>query len=127
MLKDPLKRAAFLQVVDTFVPFASRRVGIKNDGQQIESLPKTPPQNIRTPTLIIHGTADQLVPYKHATAAVDAIPGANLVSFAGGHLGGTLHGPEIRSAVTEFLARLAVGENKYLMSGRKDLLQPAGW
>jgi pimeloyl-ACP methyl ester carboxylesterase len=108
LLNDPLKRAAFLRVVDTFVPFAPRRVGIENDRQQIDSLPEIPPQNIHTPALIIHGTADRLVPYQHATAAANAIPDAKVVSLDGGHLAGTLHGPAVRSAITEFVTGLQV-------------------
>jgi len=112
LLKDPRQRAAFLRVVDTFVPFAPRRVGIENDRQQIDSLPEIAPQNIRTRALIIHGTADRLVPYTHATAAANAIPGAKVMSFDGGHLGGTLHGLAIRSAIAEFVAGLPVETKK---------------
>jgi pimeloyl-ACP methyl ester carboxylesterase len=112
LLNDPLKRAAFLRLVDTFVPFAPRRAGTENDGQQIDSLAEIPPQNIRTPTLIIHGTADRLVPYTHATTAAAAIPGAKVVSFDGGHLAGTLHGPAIRAAIKDFVAGLQVETNK---------------
>jgi pimeloyl-ACP methyl ester carboxylesterase len=104
LLNDPRKRAAFLRVVDTFLPVAPRRIGIENDRKQLDSLPEIPPQNIRTPALIVHGTADRLVPYQHATAAAAAIPGARVVTFDGGHLAGTLHGPAVRSAVAGFVA-----------------------
>jgi pimeloyl-ACP methyl ester carboxylesterase len=41
---------------------------------------------VRTPTLIIHGTQDRIVPYSHARQFADAVPGARLVTFVdGGH------------------------------------------
>jgi pimeloyl-ACP methyl ester carboxylesterase len=39
---------------------------------------------IRVPTLALHGTHDKIVPYSHAQKMVAAIPGARLVTFAGG-------------------------------------------
>jgi len=42
--------------------------------------------NLRVPTLVIHGTEDPVLPYPHAKAISDAIPGARLVTLEGaGH------------------------------------------
>jgi pimeloyl-ACP methyl ester carboxylesterase len=42
--------------------------------------------NLRVPTLVIHGTEDPVLPYPHAKAIADAIPGARLVTLEGaGH------------------------------------------
>jgi pimeloyl-ACP methyl ester carboxylesterase len=41
---------------------------------------------ITTPTLVVHGTADPILPFAHGEATAGAIPGARLVSVAGmGH------------------------------------------
>jgi pimeloyl-ACP methyl ester carboxylesterase/predicted glycosyltransferase len=39
---------------------------------------------ITTPTLVLHGTRDRIVPYKVGVEIAGAIPGARLVSFEGG-------------------------------------------
>ena len=39
---------------------------------------------VAVPTLIVHGTQDKVVPYKHAQKIAAAIPGARLVAFEGG-------------------------------------------
>lgn len=40
---------------------------------------------IRVPTLVIHGDQDELIPHDMGKAVADAIPGARLVTVAGGH------------------------------------------
>ncbi len=43
-------------------------------------------RNVAVPTLVIHGTTDPLVPYSHAVATAEAIPGAKLLPIEGlGH------------------------------------------
>jgi pimeloyl-ACP methyl ester carboxylesterase/predicted glycosyltransferase len=39
---------------------------------------------ISTPTLVLHGTRDRIVPYKVGAEIVEAIPGARFVTFEGG-------------------------------------------
>ncbi len=39
---------------------------------------------LRTPTLILHGTEDPIVPYRHGERFAAAVPGARLVTFQGG-------------------------------------------
>lgn len=39
---------------------------------------------VRVPTLVLHGTEDRIVPYRHAERMAAAIPGARLVTFEGG-------------------------------------------
>jgi len=39
---------------------------------------------IATPTLVLHGTQDKIVPFSHAQKLAQAIPGARLVTFEGG-------------------------------------------
>ena len=39
---------------------------------------------LTTPVLILHGTRDEVVPYRHGKKFADAVPGARLVTFEGG-------------------------------------------
>jgi pimeloyl-ACP methyl ester carboxylesterase len=84
-----------------------RGAGRVNDLAQNEAMPPEPPSGIHVPTLIIHGTADRLVPMAHAEAALEAIPGAKLVRIAGGrHSIFVTHAAELKAAFTEFIAGL---------------------
>jgi pimeloyl-ACP methyl ester carboxylesterase len=58
---------------------------------------------VKTPTLVIHGDADSLVPYKNGANIAERIPGAKLVTLPNvGHLV-PLEAPEpLFKAVTEF-------------------------
>src|SRR5262249_57545332 len=40
--------------------------------------------NLTAPVLIVHGTKDDVVPYRHGKKFADAVPGARLVTFEGG-------------------------------------------
>ena len=43
-------------------------------------------RSVRTPTLVIHGTDDPILPLPHGRATADAIPGAKLLVLEGvGH------------------------------------------
>jgi len=90
------------------LPETLRGAGRRNDLAQFEALPLEPPPGIRVPTLIIHGTADRIVPIAHAEAALQAIPGANLVRIArGGHVVLSTHAAEIKLVFAEFLSMAA--------------------
>jgi pimeloyl-ACP methyl ester carboxylesterase len=41
-------------------------------------------EDIAAPLLVIHGTADPLLPYEHGVALAEAVPGATLVPIEGG-------------------------------------------
>ena len=59
---------------------------------------------IHTPTLVICGTADPVVPARHAVALRDAIPGAELLLVeGGGHAPVTERRPEVAERVRRFL------------------------
>jgi pimeloyl-ACP methyl ester carboxylesterase len=93
------------------LPESHRGAGRRNDLTQAEAMPLEPPSGIRVPTLIIHGTADRIVPIAHAEAALEAIPGAKLVSVArGGHGILFARASEFRPAFAEFLESLPRGE-----------------
>lgn len=62
---------------------------------------------IRTPTLVISGTSDPVVPVSHARALHQAIPGSEfLLVEGGGHAPVTEKRPEVARAVQRFLGTL---------------------
>jgi pimeloyl-ACP methyl ester carboxylesterase len=70
-----------------------------------------PLEEIGVPTLVIHGTADPLVPFqRNAAAFARRIPGAKLLALEGGeHAAIYTHRQETQSTVTSFLAANARG------------------
>ena len=59
---------------------------------------------IRTPTLVVHGTEDPVVPYRHGERFAQAVPGARMVTFEGG--GHSLPGREpvkVNHAIRDFV------------------------
>jgi pimeloyl-ACP methyl ester carboxylesterase len=75
-------------------------------------VPVYPLERITAPTLVVHGTADTVVPPEHARLAAGTIPGARLHMIeGGGHLCVVTHKEEAVPVVAEFLAKhLAVPE-----------------
>jgi pimeloyl-ACP methyl ester carboxylesterase len=60
--------------------------------------------DIKTPTLVVHGDADPLVPYANGVAITERIPGARLVTLPNvGHLVPMEAPVALYQAVTEFL------------------------
>lgn len=64
-------------------------------------------ERIRVPTLVVHGDADRIVPWKNAPLLAAKIPGARLVRIAGGgHLLPLERPRELAAAVVAFRAEL---------------------
>lgn len=65
-----------------------------------------PLEDVRVPTLVVHGSADPMVPFEaNGAAFARRIPGAKLVVLEGGeHAAIFTHRHEAQSAVTAFLA-----------------------
>ena len=64
-----------------------RKVGLDNDLAQFASLPVYPVEEIRCPTLVVHGRHDGNVPFSHAQFVADGVPNAQLfVAETCGHL-----------------------------------------
>jgi pimeloyl-ACP methyl ester carboxylesterase len=93
------------RLVATLVPSSLRRLGHANDSAQFGLLPDQVPMGITCPTLIIHGTADGPVPFRHASRAAAAIPNAELVAVPG--VGHDAFSPSetLGSKVAEFLEK----------------------
>lgn len=67
--------------------------------------PAPPLEDVRTPTLVVHGTEDRVVPFaQHGAVLARRIPGAELLALAGGeHVAIFTHRAEIRARVGAFL------------------------
>lgn len=89
------------------LPDELRGAGRRNDREQCGQLPAGPSRGIRTPTLVLHGTADRVVGFDHAEAAAQAVPGARLVPIAGGgHDVFTRRAEEVGREVAAFIDAL---------------------
>ncbi len=60
---------------------------------------------VTTPTLVIHGTEDPILPYEHGVATAKAIPGAELLSIAG--MGHDLPAPALERITSAILRHTA--------------------
>jgi pimeloyl-ACP methyl ester carboxylesterase len=93
-----------LRLMATSVPVKPRFEGVKNDGAYLSTLDSYPLERIQQPTLIIHGNADEVVPFAHAEFAASKIPGARLITLEhGSHFAAFIRAREIRDALREFL------------------------
>jgi pimeloyl-ACP methyl ester carboxylesterase len=109
-LDDPEKMKMFRQVVTSFFPFSLRQKGFLNDAN-IETLEPLPYGDIETHTLVIHGTADEVVPPGQAELAAGLIPHAEMVEIeGGGHLAAVTHREEGSLALERFLKTIVSDE-----------------
>ena len=101
---DPVYSALVREALRTAVPYDRRRAGTENDTAQDAAIPDWPLQQIRCPTLILHGTRDKAVPFAQAEAAHARIAGSRLLRLDGGHMATLRKHAEVASAVNAFLA-----------------------
>ncbi|MFW5836375.1 MAG: alpha/beta fold hydrolase [Desulfovibrionaceae bacterium] len=77
---DPLKLAYFKAMMHAIGDHGARRVaGARNDVDRLGAITALPLSDIRCPTLVIHGDADNDVPPEHAKLAFEAIPEAEML------------------------------------------------
>ncbi len=112
ILDQPDQREWFESLIETFVPPSAREAGVRNDLQQLHTLGELPLERIVAPTLIVHGTADKLIPISESEAMAARIPGAIIYRVDGaGHL--VELGPkaaEVQSKILEFLREHSAGQ-----------------
>ncbi len=94
---------AALDLARSTLPAARRRAGVLNDSLHISTLPAVPFAALRTPTLLVHGTADLNVPYEQSAAAAAALPDARLLTIPGGDHSSVLFERRIAEAINDFL------------------------
>ncbi len=94
----------FYQLINSAVPISLRRAGVDNDRIQVAAMSIYPLENIRCPTLILHGTKDTWVSVSNAEFAAGKIPGAELVRFEkGDHFFMITHKEEMESKLIRWL------------------------
>jgi pimeloyl-ACP methyl ester carboxylesterase len=94
--------------MSVFDRMALRIAGTDNDIRQARADMEWPCEQIVTPTLIVHGTSDQAVPYEQAKSLATRIPGAELHTIEGGeHVSIFTHREEIRNRVDRFLESIS--------------------
>jgi pimeloyl-ACP methyl ester carboxylesterase len=101
-------------LVGTFVPPSARATGFRNDLQQLRAPVELPFEQIETPTLVVHGMADKVVPLSDVEAIAARIPGAILYTVEGaGHL--VELGPratEVQTKIVGFLRGYSGGQSQ---------------
>lgn len=106
VLKDPRQVRCTQDFFLAMLPVSVRRAGLRNDCSQFAQLPVYPLEQLRIPTLVIHGRADT-ISFAHAEFTARTIPGAELLAVERcGHLifvGDTAE--QVRSALLDFLVR----------------------
>ncbi|HEX2948999.1 MAG TPA: alpha/beta hydrolase [Armatimonadota bacterium] len=104
-LNDPVIGPLFTELLSSTCDRMGQRIhGTENDIAITRST-DYPLESISVPTLIVHGTADQVVPYiQHAKALASRISGAKLVTAEGAdHVAIFTHNQELKPQVVQFL------------------------
>jgi pimeloyl-ACP methyl ester carboxylesterase len=90
-------------------PISERRAGVQNDLANAHAMDDFPWEEIRVPTMLIHGEKDNLIPLAYSQEVAHRIPNAELVTVrGGGHECLVSHHREISPKLNSFLKRHAV-------------------
>jgi pimeloyl-ACP methyl ester carboxylesterase len=101
---NPDKMSIIEELVQTAYPTSLRLSGMLNDAYQIDHQGYIPLEEIRVPTLVIHGTADDVVPFEQGVNSAARIPGAKFLPvYEGTHYCVLTHLEVTRPAIMEFL------------------------
>lgn len=84
IMHDESRQKLLMSLIRSMSPSELREKGMKNDLKQLSRLKDLPLGQVKTPTLVIHGSDDFDVPLVHARRAVQLIPGAEFYLVAGG-------------------------------------------
>jgi len=103
---QPETQAQVAGMIWSMWPPSMRKSGFENDMKQFQNL-DLPLDSIGVPTLIVHGTKDQSVPYEHAEYAAARVKNSRLHAIEGaGHMMPFAHETEVNKAVTDFFSSL---------------------
>lgn len=87
-------------------PISERRTGVQNDLIQVDAMNAFKWEDIRVPTLLIHGDTDNLIPVKYSYHVARRIPNAELVIIkGGGHECLVSHRRQVSPIINSFLAK----------------------
>jgi pimeloyl-ACP methyl ester carboxylesterase len=100
---NPEKIEIVSQILQSAYPTSLRLSGMLNDARQIDDLGEIPLESIRVPTLVIHGTGDQVVPFSQGVHSASRIPGARFLPvYKGTHYCVLTHLELTRPVITDF-------------------------
>lgn len=112
---DPVQRARLFAdpeagplfgalLLSSFTDMDARLPGTLNDIAQFTRLPPCCGTGLATPMLVVHGTADGIVPFAHGTTLAREAPGARLLAVEGGtHMALFTHLARVRAAAAGLL------------------------
>ncbi|MFM8363900.1 MAG: alpha/beta fold hydrolase [Verrucomicrobiota bacterium] len=87
VLSRPSEIESFQSLVQSLAPMSPRESGLRNDLLQVRALPPIPLQELKAPTLLVHGGLDKAVPLGPVEQAKSKIPSAEwLILPEEGHL-----------------------------------------
>lgn len=93
-----------LREIARFTPINLRSAGLINDIDWASKFDRLPIEHVSAPTLVIHGTADRIVPFVHGEWVAQTVPGATFLPIEGGrHLCFFTHAESTLPALREFL------------------------
>jgi 2-hydroxy-6-oxonona-2,4-dienedioate hydrolase len=95
------------ELVRTLTMYHLRRAGFVNDMDRFAVMPDYPLEQIKAPTFVVHGKADDEVPFDHADLLMQKVPRAKSLAIAGGnHIAFFIHASTIMPALRTFLEAL---------------------
>jgi pimeloyl-ACP methyl ester carboxylesterase len=83
IMESPKRRARYENLLWALFPSSPRLAGALSDRSQIQSLGDLPLKKVAAPTLVMHGTEDDLVPFSHGENSAKKIAGARFVPISG--------------------------------------------
>jgi pimeloyl-ACP methyl ester carboxylesterase len=100
---DPIKMEVIMSIIRP-LPISQRKSGFDNDLEQFADLATYDLSPITAPTMVLHGTADTVVPLSHGEFVARSIPHATMVTIeGGGHLCVVTHKEQALPALLGFL------------------------
>ncbi len=91
-------------------PISERRAGVQNDLEQVHAMDEFNWEDMRVPTLLIHGDRDNLIPLAYSQEVAQRIPNSKLVVVkGGGHECLVSHHRHVSPIINSFLAQHAPG------------------
>lgn len=104
MIRDAETRA-MMRVFFENNPLSKRHAGVQNDLEQVAAMHGFRWEEIRVPTLLIHGEKDRLIPLTYSQEIAHRIAGAELVVVhGGGHECLISHHRQVKPVLQAFLA-----------------------
>jgi pimeloyl-ACP methyl ester carboxylesterase len=108
-VRDPETGPLFLALRTSVLDRLTERMpGTENDIRQTRTEMSWPLESIAAPTLVVHGTADSVVPFAQAQSLTRRLQNAELLAIEGGeHVSIFTHRQQVQSRIGQFLDLIA--------------------